>query len=269
MMFTSPRTKGVIVSRTRNGRYNAQLGQTLFAVLSAVTMACTPSGTHNGGVGVLASPQEFGNGAPTSNYVRQLNFSPDTSYFAPYACTGCSGEVTLEFQPLADTYNVDWVPAVNAPNRGSVVARVRNVSNETFNDGNFKLEPYNVTHQYAYAWVGHAKRNDGTDWLGFGVYTLNESTGVVTGEWSLVAPAKIQVCTTANPHTKPAIHKMPPPSVACHYLAQNNPSIITRLASLAIPKAYAASTRSATAALGGLGGLWISCSGGCCQVSTN
>jgi len=268
MMYTSTRTKGVNVSRTRNRRYNVQLGQTLFAIVIAIAMACTPSGKQNGGGAVIPPPAPFGNGAPTRTYVDSLTFSPDTSYVGTYpSCTTCSDSVTLKFEPLDTTFNVKWQPAVTAPNRGSVVARVSNTSNKTFAEGNFKLEPYSTSQQYAYAWIGHAKESDGTtDWLGFGVYTLN-AAGVVTGEWSLVPPSKIKVCT-ANTHTRPAIHKMPPASTNCHYLAQNNSSIFTRLASLVMPKAYAATNGRTAIAVGGLGGLWISCSGGCCQVTT-
>lgn len=243
--------------------YVAQTGRILFGVAMGIAaMSCATSGS---GVGLKAyRPMVFGaDGGETLNYLATLNFSADTSYFASY-----SGGVILEFQPLDTTYKVTWAPLVNPGQKGSVVARLRNVSSSPFTDGDFTLDPYNSSHQYAYLWVGTAKKSDGTEWRGFGVYTLNNA-GTVSGEWSLVAPQKIQVCATANPHKRPAIHETPPPSTGCRFLAENIPSVTTRLASLIMPNAYA-STRAATAALaGGLGGLWISCSGGCCQISTD
>lgn len=249
------------MSRRNGGLSYAQLGRTLLTVALTVGAACA-----TGGVDVRATrPSVFGNGSQTASYVASIKdkFSPDTAYYWNY------GGASLEFQPLDTTQRINWNSLLNPSGRGAVVARVRNTSNATFTDGTFTLEPYNVAHQDAYVWVGVAKLSNGTSThMGFGVYTLS-TTGDVTGEWSLVAPAKIQTCPNAKPRTKPAIHAQHPASDGpCHDIGQTNPSMITRLASLAIPEAHAATTHTASAALAGLGGLWISCSGGCCQVST-
>lgn len=250
------------MSKTTNRRCTVQMGQTLVLMLMAAGMAC--ASTQQGGEGMRAAPSKFGNGSSTTNYVSHLDYS-GTSYYASYPCTGCTDPVILEFQPVEDTYKFQWEPAVHAVNKGSVVARVINRSDVTFRDDKFTLEPYETSQQSAYAWVGYAIQSNGNDWRGFGVYTLDGS-GKVNGEWSLVEPSKINVCTTATPPSKSAIHKMPPASTGCHYLSQKGASMVTRLASRAIPSDYPAASRS-TAALG-IGGLWISCSGGCCQVST-
>jgi len=252
------------VSRTPNRRYAVLLRQALVSTLIVAGIAC--ASTQHGGSGARNNaPPKFGNGSQTSGYVSQLHYA-GTSYYNSYPCaTGCPDLVVLEFQPVDDTFSFPWAAAVNAPDKGSVVARVINRSDVAFTDGDFTLEPYNTSNQFAYAWVGHATRSNGSEFVGFGVYTLDGS-GKVSGEWSLVASADINICTMANPPSKSAIHRMPPASTNCHHPLQAGASTVTRLASRSIPSDFVAKPRPLAA---GLGGLWISCSGGCCQVSAN
>jgi len=250
------------MSKRNRGLTSTQLGRTLFTVVLTLGAACATggSGEHT----FAKRPSVFGNGSETAAYITSIkdNFSPDTAYFWNY------GGAQLEFQPLDTTQKINWHALLNS-DRGGVVARVRNTSNTTFVDGTFTLDPYNVSQQDAYVWVGVAKLSNGTStYKGFGVYTLN-TDGVVSGEWSLVAPSKIELCPNARARTKPAIHEQHPPTDGPCHIVQTNPSMLTRLASVAIPEAHAATTNFSSASFAALGGLWISCSGGCCRVSTD
>ena len=227
--------------------------------MTAIASAGLVAGCTHGGRGMLASGPKgaFGNGDETRDYIDGLGFTADTGYVASY-----SG-ATLLFLPRNRAQNVNWQADLQSQSPGDVVAQVMNISATTFTEGNFSL----AQNEVAYAWVGEVKVNGATT-RGFGIYKI-DSRGFATGEWSVVATDKIKFCRNERSRSKPAIknqHDGPPTD--CSRIVGLDVSRRTRLASLVVSDAYAASTPSATAAFLGLGGLWISCSGGCCQIST-
>lgn len=205
---------------------------------------------------------QFGNGQETLDYVDGLGFTADTGYIASYACTGCSKDVNLMFLPRDHAQNIRWQSKLQQGAPGEVVAQVVNVDNVPFTDGNFTLAP----HEVAYVWVGEVTYG-GASTRGFGIYRLNDA-GYLAGEWSVAPISKIKYCPHPNPglRHKPAIkdHHTGPGDCAAITVAQGTSE--RRLASLGISAAYAASAASSTT-LAVMGQLWISCSGGCCQVN--
>ena len=205
-----------------------------------------------------------GDGKETLDYVKGLRFTDDTAYRASYACDGCSpAGVTLMFLPREHAERIAWPAHLQSGQTGEVVAKVVNVDNATFTDGNFTLAP----NDSAYFWVGEVDYN-GAPTRGFGVYKLT-ATGTLAGEWS-VRPMTgyIKHCPNPAPRSKPAVRDHHVGPGVCTQIAVAGSTGKTRLASLGISTAYAASAAVASRMFAALGQLWISCSGGCCQVST-
>ena len=145
---------------------------------------------------------------------------------------------------------------------GDVVAQVMNIGNATFTDGGFTLAP----NQVAYIWVGEV-RFEGAPTRGYGVYTLS-NTGYIAGEWSVAPLSKIQFCSNTANRRKPSIKANHPGPDNCAPIALA-PTKTNRLASLGVSAAFAAPATSASSAVAAIGGLWISCAGGCCKLSPN
>lgn len=198
---------------------------------------------------------QFGTGSETLDYVDKLGFTADTAYIGNY-----SG-VNLMFLPREHAQGINWQNDLRTGAAGDVVAQVVNISNTTFTDGGFSLAPNEV----AYAWVGEIKY-EGNTARGFGIYKLN-SGGFQAGEWYVYPMSKIKFCENSATRRRPSIkNEHPGPPGDCQPMALGASSGSTRLASLGASVAYAANVRAASSAFV-LGKLWISCAGGCCQVS--
>jgi hypothetical protein len=104
----------------------------------------------------------------------------------------------------------------------------------------------------AYAWVGQNGPDPIND-RGFGVYRLGPN-GLTAGSWFV--SKDVQHCDNPATRGKPAVKAQHPPGQTC--------SPITVSASFGVKPAYGATTTKGVMLSGG---LWISCSGGCCQVS--
>jgi hypothetical protein len=189
--------------------------------------------------------------------VDNLGFTADSSYIRSYGAT------SLMFLPRDKAQGINWQAALGSRHPGDVVAQVINIGNSTFTDGGFTLAP----NQVAYMWVGEV-RYEGAPTRGVGVYTLS-NTGYVAGEWSVYPLSKIKFCRNNANRRKPAIKAEHPGPDNCEPIALGPTSKTTRLASLGMSAAFAAPAPSASTALAALGGLWISCAGGCCKVSAD
>jgi hypothetical protein len=207
---------------------------------------------------------QFGNGQETLDYVAGLGFTADSAYVGSYNCTQCQPQrlVKLMFLPLDRAENVQWQKHLRPKEEGHVVAQIKNFDNAKFVDLNLD------TGEVAYAWVGEIKYND-APMRGFAIYKLNKQ-GFVDGQWYTTPLGKIEFCKNSAKRSKPAIKDkhdaMAAGSSACGPMTLASLAENTRLASFGASVAYAAAARSAST-LFAIGKLWISCAGGCCQVS--
>ena len=199
------------------------------------------------------------NGAETLKYLGGLDFTiaslGDSVLVKKYPCTiagnTCPADgVRLMFIPEQGAYKRDWQKAMQKDYEGYVVAAVLNVDNVAFPD--LGLEPGKL----AYAWVGQVGTRG--DDRGFAVYRIDPQTGLKQATWYLTHD--VQWCENTAPRDKPAIKDKHPGSDNC------TPIKTVAQASFGVAVAYAAATRSSGLFLQGAGGLWISCSGGCCEV---
>ena len=203
----------------------------------------------------------FGNGPETRAYVDGLSFTAVGGLVSQYSCSSCpGGQIRLMIIPDTRAQSRNWQAdlAPNAP--GDVVAQVINVDNVTFPD--LSLAPGDV----AYAWVGQIDDSPGGN-RGFGIYKLNDA-GNTVAKWSLTWKKDIQFCRDDPPHDKPSIKTYHEGVNNCQTIALASGAGENRLAGLGVSAAYAATARSVSTAMAGLGHLWITCSAGCCQVNT-
>jgi hypothetical protein len=132
---------------------------------------------------------------------------------------------------------------------GHVVAMVVNVDGMTFPDLGLK------SGERAYAWVGQIGPN-ATD-RGFAIYKL-DANGVATNTWFLTKD--VSHCDNNTLRSKPAIKTAHPAGgPPCARIGAAS-------ASLGILASHTTTPASTGALLAGQ--LWISCSGGCCEVKT-
>ena len=195
-------------------------------------------------------------GPATLKYLNTLDFQiasvGDSVLVKKYLCktpgNTCPPDgVRLMFIPENNAYNRDWRKAMQKDNEGYVVATVLNVDNMTFSD--LGLEPGKL----AYAWVGQIGAT--TADRGFAVYRIDPSTGLRQATWS--ETDSVSHCDNAAYRDKPSVKDKHPGSGTC--------TPITIAESVFGPRAaYAATSRSAFQPE--LSGLWISCTGGCCEV---
>jgi len=238
-----------MVSTTIDGKRHAHF--VLAAVFVIVGAGCAQNKSMMG-----SGPKgQFGNGQETLDYVEKLGFTADTAYIGNY-----SG-VNLMFLPREHAQGINWQSDLRSGAAGDVVAQVMNISTTTFTDGGFTLAPNEV----AYAWVGEIRYNGAAN-RGFGIYKLNNQ-GFQTGEWYVYPMDKIKFCGNSATRRRPSIkNQHPGPPGDCTPIALAPSSESNRLASFGASVAYAANVRAASS-LFALGKLWISCAGGCCQVS--
>jgi hypothetical protein len=228
-----------------------------FAVGLAAAACTAPSKATLG----HAPKGQFGNGKETLDYVNGLNFSADSGLVVQYTCEGCPAGISLLIIPEKHAEQQNWQADLGDGHAGDVVAQVINVGSVEV--PGLGLGPTDV----AYAWVGQIGPNS-TD-RGFGIYRL-DSTGTTAGTADLTAMDKIAFCKNNAPRSKPSIKRQHPGGGTCEPIKAASIARARGLAWLSVPVAHAAVARSATASLNpGVGQLWISCSGGCCQVSTD
>lgn len=227
-----------------------------FAIL---TVACSRGNTGGGGTAAVAGQRgAFGvDGPATLRYLNTLDFTiaslGDSVLVKNYQCTTPGNTcppagVRLMFIPEGGAYKRDWQKAMTRDNEGYVVATILNVDNVTFTD--LGLEPGKL----AYAWIGQIGAT--TADRGFAVYRIDPATGLKQATWN--ETSSVNHCDNPATRGKPAIKDKHPGSETC--------TPITVAQSIFGPRvAYAATT----SAFQGIHGLWISCSGGCCEVGAD
>ena len=198
------------------------------------------------------------NGKETLQYLDKLDFTiasvGESVLVKKYKCTPqgtCPPDgVRLMFIPETGAYKRDWQKAMTKDNEGYVVAAVLNVDNTVFAD--LGLEPGKL----AYVWVGQIGAT--TDLRGLAVYRLDDN-GVRAATWSQTS--KLNLCTKPNSptRTRPSIKGKYPDGETCTQISVAQSIFGPRVA-------YAATARSAFQEI--ISGLWISCSGGCCEVGS-
>ena len=208
----------------------------------------------------MAGPKgQFGvNGEETLRYLRSLDFTisstGDSNVVKQYACgvsqsTCPAAGVRLMLIPEAAAEERDWESAMQPGRPGHVVAIVMNVDGVTFPDLNLKPG------ERAYAWVGQIGQSAAD--RGFAIYKL-DANGMATNTW--FKTTDVSHCDNIAVRSKPAIKTAHP---------EGGPPCarIKTGASLATLASHHTSSEMTAAMIGG--SLWISCSGGCCQVTAN
>lgn len=206
----------------------------------------------------MAGPRgQFGaDGAETLRYLRGLDFTiastGDSNVVKQYACgvnpsTCPAAGVRLMLIPEAAAEQRDWESAMQPGRSGHVVAIVMNVDGATFPDLNLKPG------ERAYAWVGQIGPNAAD--RGFAIYKL-DADGLATNTW--FKTTDVSHCDNNDVRSKPAIKTAHPAGGAPCYRIKTGAALATL-----------ASHNMSHGLTGGMvgGSLWISCSGGCCQVT--
>lgn len=197
-------------------------------------------------------------GTETLRYLRSLDFTisstGDSNVVKQFACgvsqsTCPAAGVRLMLIPEAAAEERDWESAMQPGRSGHVVAMVMNVDGVTFPDLNLKPG------ERAYAWVGQIGANASD--RGFAIYKLDVN-GMATNTW--FKTTDVSHCDNIAVRSKPAIKTAHPPGgPPCARIKTG--------ASLATLASHTMSSEMTASLIGG--SLWISCSGGCCQVTAN
>jgi hypothetical protein len=202
----------------------------------------------------MAGPKgQFGvDGAETLKYLRGLDFTisstGDSNVVTPYACAACQAAgVRLMLVPEAAAQDRDWESAMQPGRSGHVVAIVMNIDAAPFPDLNLKPG------DRAYAWVGQIGPNAAD--RGFAIYKL-DANGVATNTW--FKTTDVSHCDNSDVRSRPAIR-------TAHKGGGKPCARIKTGASLATLASHDMSAGLAGVMAGK--SLWISCSGGCCQVT--
>jgi hypothetical protein len=202
----------------------------------------------------------FGIGEETIKYVRKLDFTiasvGESVYVKKYLCkksgnTCPAAGVRLMFIPEARAYKQDWIKAMTKDKEGYVAAAVLNVDDKDFED--LGLKPGKL----AYAWVGQIGTT--TSERGFAVYTIDPA-GYKLATWSFTTD--VEHCDNTAARDKPAVKGEHPTDDVCT-------KILVTDATRGVRAAYAAAPTTLRALVGGVGKLWISCDGGCCEVKAD
>jgi hypothetical protein len=195
-------------------------------------------------------------GPATLKYLSGLDFTVastgDSVLVKQYPCadpTKCpAGGVRLMFIPEQSAQIRDWTKAMTKKNEGYVVAAVLNVDGVTFPD--LGLDPGKL----AYAWVGQTGTTEGE--RGFAVYRIDKVTGLTQATWWKTS--NVSHCDNTATRNEPSVKDKYPVGETCTPIQVGQNSLGVSTAFAAVPRPYAA--------LQPIGQLWISCSGGCCQV---
>lgn len=189
----------------------------------------------------------------------------DTSYTANYPCAGyegcpSSGVVKLKFTPKAGAHGVRWQTILTASTTGAT--RIGTVSNVDI----VKFPPLDLAAGSSSAglFIGQIGPDPVTD-RGFGIYKVDSQGQRVGQPWWKKAAAEITYCEPQPPtpypggRTKAAIHSKD----TSHEMGWNCSPLAPSAQSSAsnrITSLVAAPRRTQPLS------LWISCSGGCCDV---
>ena len=188
----------------------------------------------------------------------------DTSYSAGFSCKGydtcpSSGFVKLKFSPLPNSHTVRWQDILSASTPGATkIGTVTNVDGVRFPP--LDLAPGAT----AGIFIGQIGADPAKD-RGFGIYKLNNAGQRIGSAWLPNPADQITYCEpptpTPNPggRSKAAIHARD----TGHEMGWNCGPIM--------PAAQSSSTNHRTSLASAsrslqIGRLWISCSGGCCDI---
>jgi hypothetical protein len=219
---------------------------------SEVQKAEPAGGARRGIVALHGSPGADG-GAATVTYMKELSFLPANGYAEDVDCEGnCDGEQTLNLtiEPEASSHLADWREAMSAgSDSGYVVARIRNTTSKRF--GPLGLAPGDTI----YLWVGPITptlTRHRVAWV-----KINLSNGA-TGPYRRSLNS-VRHCTNigTTPPNEPRAKKV---GMGEHTGCDTDK---------AVDAAQAESSDSSDVARQLIlpPGLWLSCSGGCCQAS--
>jgi hypothetical protein len=197
--------------------------------------------------------------AATRRYLRSLDFSQTDSIVDESVpchdaadCTG--GSVRLRIVPERNAYKVTVDEALKS-GRGYIVARIENRSQSVYKS--FNLAPNEV----AYLWVGEMPSGPRR----IGIFHINPENGHAT--WRATAQrAGYCDAPAGSTRTVSAVHLKPMPDCVAR-----KPLYSTQMQSIGMQDIRLATTSSAILAdavrraRAHLGGLWFSCSLGCCE----
>lgn len=248
-----------------DGRLRSKLWRPIMPVSLAILLmgGCNPSPLFDlfRGDG-LKGPLGGTNAAKTKAYLKKIEKDFPVAPGAFFVDSYCPNEnpcvesekAQLMFVAQKKAHTRDWKKALRHDEEGHIVAKVINVG--TIRYAPFDLGPGEV----AYAWIGQA--NDAGA-RGFAVYKLDSNSGnVLAMGWD-------------TPTVKYCKYESDPSWTESHLERTHHQtsgetcsSITVSDASSSISAAYAATTTLSTSLAIGAGQLWISCSGGCCQIKT-
>ena len=192
----------------------------------------------------------------------------DTSYTASFGCAGydgcpSSGLVKLKLTPKAGAYTIRWQTILASSTPGATrIGTLTNVDVVRFPSLDL---PVGGTAGLFIGQIGPDPVND----RGFGIYKLDSQGRRVGQPWWKKTAAEITYCEPPTPVANPggrsqaAIHAKD----TSHEMGWNCGPIM--------PMAQSSSMNHNTTLVSGLrkaqvgGRLWISCSGGCCDVGAN
>lgn len=248
------------MTRAKESRQRILLCIVQMVLTTAVIAGCYKSASTSA-VGGRPTGMFGENGAATLNYVKGLGFTGAGGLFSKFDCATCpGGKILLMIIPVTDAPARNWQGDLTSGNPGDVVAQVINIDTVAFPE--LSLD----TNQVAYAWVGQIGPNGTPNNRGFGVYKLKDDGTVAASRWVL-PKSQIKFCPHDNPQAAPHITEHHEGPGQCGFLTASAVKGKNRLGWFGVSPAYGATAHSASTATVGSGGLWITCSGGCCQVS--
>jgi len=247
------------MARAKESRQRILTQRIVQLVLTAVIVAGCSKGTSTAAVGPRPTGWFGDNGAATLNYVNRLGFTGAGSLISKFDCATCpDGKILLLIIPETGANNRNWQADVVANNPGDVVAQVINIDTVAFPE--LSLD----TGEVAYAWVGQIGANPND--RGFGVYKLNADGTRAATRW-VTPKTQMKFCPHDDPQPAPRIKTKHEGTGPCNYFTALPAAGKNRLGWLGVSPAYGAAAPSVSTAFVGIGGLWITCSGGCCQIS--
>jgi hypothetical protein len=246
-------------SRAR-ARTRLKFGSAIFALIASA--ACAPQGGTPG----LVRPQDGIPGPPEAmpgqmdDYVQQIDFGagadPGGIFEGPMKCgmpAKCGGQTEVHIRVVPSNYatTADWQKALNNGN-GYVVAKVSNMDAVPFDRLN--LAAYEV----GYVWVGSNQGSARTA----AIYAVRN--GNVRRIFTFKG---LKFCKDSTPQ-KPAVHIYSPSKCTGTLSATSFTGGIQQASvePFSAIGSYLLTKLATTLVPGGLDGLWISCSYGCCEA---
>lgn len=223
---------------------------TIVGALIGLTMHAAPVSAQS-----VSGPQDGLSGRPEykqaefEKYVSELGFgntSGSMRYDGPLPCpdtTKCGSESSVEFSIIPSDYVDDWEGAVKGTKNGHIVAKIFKAELKPFGYWNLLEDD-----ALSYLWIGKFK-----DGQGAALYARRN--GKLKRIYTFSALKK---CPKAE--VPPGVHPRPTPE--CSDPIGMLPRDV-RLASTSTGNFMAAFTERQGVAVSG---LWVSCSGGCCEV---